>query len=237
MSSETPFHTFINLIECDQQIHQLMLQKKALDVQNEQFEKERSATEQQAKVSQSKWITLKKEVDARELEMKVLDGQEAEKKRRLEHATDYKMYQALKSEIAQIKLAQHNLEEGIIAAWDDLESAKREYDTQSTALAQKDIAIDSALAQNTQKSVEIDAQIEQLHAKRDTLEKQIPDEWRDKYTMMRARVPNPVVPVINGICSACFYRVLDQDILALTHRKLLQCKDCFRLLYLPEAMQ
>lgn len=70
---------------------------------------------------------------------------------------------------------------------------------------------------------------------RQSKEQAVPAEWLEKYATMRARVTDPVVPVINGDCSACFYQVSTQDMQQLRHRKLLQCKDCFRLLYLPEV--
>ncbi len=68
---------------------------------------------------------------------------------------------------------------------------------------------------------------------RAALEKNVPAEWLEKYASMRSRVPDPVVPVINGHCSACVYKVSDQDMLMLSRNKLLQCKDCYRFLYLP----
>ena len=59
----------------------------------------------------------------------------------------------------------------------------------------------------------------------------------EKYAVMRAKVTDPVVPVIDGSCSACFYKISPQDMQLLARRKLVQCKDCFRLLYLVEAQK
>lgn len=66
-------------------------------------------------------------------------------------------------------------------------------------------------------------------------EKGLPEEWLEKYAIMRARINDPVVPVFDGNCSACFYKISVQDMQFLKHRKLIQCKDCFRLLYLEGA--
>ena len=62
--------------------------------------------------------------------------------------------------------------------------------------------------------------------------KGIPEEWLEKYSIMRTRVPNPIVSVKNGSCSACFHALTQQDMLNLQRRKLLQCRDCYRFLYI-----
>ena len=59
----------------------------------------------------------------------------------------------------------------------------------------------------------------------------IPDEWLAKYQRMRNKVQNPIVPVINKSCSACYYSVPPQDMMRLKNRALLYCRSCYRLLY------
>lgn len=69
---------------------------------------------------------------------------------------------------------------------------------------------------------------------RDDKEKCVPDEWLEKYSMMRMRVADPVVPVLNTSCSACFYTVTEQGMQQLSRNQLLQCKECYRFLYLEQ---
>jgi predicted nucleic acid-binding Zn-ribbon protein len=49
--------------------------------------------------------------------------------------------------------------------------------------------------------------------------------------MMRTRTADPVVPVLDGSCSACFHYLTEQDLLLIKKNKLMQCKGCYRFLY------
>jgi predicted nucleic acid-binding Zn-ribbon protein len=47
-------------------------------------------------------------------------------------------------------------------------------------------------------------------------------------------VADPIVPVFDGSCSACFYAMTGQDMQELYKNKLLQCRGCYRFVYLPQ---
>ena len=53
---------------------------------------------------------------------------------------------------------------------------------------------------------------------------------------MQSRVTDPVVPVQQGSCSACFYDITEQRLVALRRHALLQCEGCYRFLYMPETL-
>jgi predicted nucleic acid-binding Zn-ribbon protein len=61
--------------------------------------------------------------------------------------------------------------------------------------------------------------------------KTVPQEWLTKYQRMRAKVADPLVPVMNTSCSACFYSIPPQDLNRLKKNALLLCRSCYRLLY------
>ena len=65
----------------------------------------------------------------------------------------------------------------------------------------------------------------------------VPEEWLEKYEVMKGRVPDPAVPIMNGTCSACFYTLSPEDSLSLGRKALLQCKSCFRFIYKLEEKQ
>ena len=64
----------------------------------------------------------------------------------------------------------------------------------------------------------------------------VPHEWLEKYEMMRSRVADPVVQVTQNSCGACYQMLTNQDLVRARHGALMQCKKCFRLLYIPESM-
>ena len=55
--------------------------------------------------------------------------------------------------------------------------------------------------------------------------------------MMRERVSDPVVPILQGGCSACFYKTPEQDLILLKRNKLLQCKNCYRFLFFEKEAE
>ncbi len=230
-----PFEQFISLVEVDQSINGFHAQIAA-------HEKKIAAWQQELQVQQSnvervkaRYDQNKKEVDAKELEMKSLDQQEADKKARLEQVANHKEYQSIKAEVDQLKKSQHALEDTLIGAWNQLEQSKKEWEAQAAVFGQRQQELQASSQQEKDAIDALKKQIEQFMSVRTEKEKQVPAEWLQKYAIMRTRVKDPVVPVLDGSCSACFYKISAQDMNDLKHRKLVQCKDCYRLLYMSEA--
>ncbi len=73
-----------------------------------------------------------------------------------------------------------------------------------------------------------------LNEERKSISDKIPADWLAKYERMKHNVDDPIVPVINGSCSACYYTVLYQDLLKLKKSGVLPCRNCYRFLYYDE---
>lgn len=235
--TETPFEQFIALVQVDQKINALNAQIVVHRQKITDLQKEAQASAQAHEKTQERYEQIRKEVDAKELEMKILDQQESEKKTKLDNVSNHKEYQSLKAEIDQLKQSQHNLEESLIAIWNQLENAKKEVDASAVSLHEREVKIKQQIEQHENQIKEISVHVDQLMQDRVAKDQKVPEEWLQKYAIMRAKVADPVVPVLNGSCSACFYTVSAQDMQELKRRKLVQCKDCYRLLYLQEAQQ
>lgn len=230
--SEFPFQKFIDLVAFDQTTNKLekelsQLGQTAQKVQEEinQFTHELDSVKQRA-------IMSKKEVDAKELEMKILDAKQKEKERLLDRTTNQREVQSVYNEIENLKKAQHDLEEGLLAAWHALEVTTRDYEQkkqQITAIIQ-DLEHQTKTIYNQQEGIKI--ALKEQEQNRAAKEIGIPEEWLIKYAVMRRTVTNPVVPMLNGACSACFYSIPQQDQVRLRKHAMLQCKDCYRFLYM-----
>lgn len=235
--TQTPFEKFIALVEVDQKINSLNNQiishrKKITDL----IQESQLHLTAHEKIKE-KYEHTRKEVDAKELEMKILDQQESEKKIKLDQVANHREYQSIKAEIDLLKKSQHDLEESLINIWNQLENSKKELDSSTTAHQQHAEQIKQQIEQHENQIKEISSQVDKLLADRNQKDQDMPAEWLEKYTIMRSKVSDPVVPVLDGSCSACFYKVSAQDMQDLKRRKLVQCKDCYRLLYLQEAQQ
>jgi len=232
--SETPFHTFIELIKVDQAI---VDQGNAIDKITNEINELKKQQEEQASIvtlAKNNAHDAQKAVDQFELELKALDQQEKQKKERLENSTDYKQYQSLKAEVDDLKHKQHKYEDILMVAWNKLEAMQKEYANAQAVYPTKTDDINIAIANKESEIVKLKAVLDDYTNERPAKEKVVPAEWLEKYAVMRSRVTDPVVAVENGSCSACYYKVNQQDMSMLARRKLLQCKSCYRLLYSSE---
>lgn len=232
--SETPFLQFIVLVEMDQAINLLQNSTKKIEQDTKQYLLTEKSLSEQIEHAKSKLHDVRKHVDMQELEMKRLDQQESEKKKRLELVANNKEYQSLKAEIDQIRKTQHGLEDELIQSWQQFENTKKEYDVLKQTSEQKIAEVQQQITSAQEKLAAIKADIAHKEQERNEKEKGIPQEWLEKYRIMRTRVTDPVVPVFQDSCSACFYKISPSDLQALQRNKLVQCKDCFRLLYLEQ---
>ena len=232
--SETPFHTFIELIKIDQSIVDVGTKIATLTTEINELTQQQEQQVSIVTAAKNNAHDARKAVDTLELELKSLDQQEQQKKERLETSSDYKQYQSLKAEIDALKHKQHQYEDVLMAAWNKSEAAQKEYENAQTAYPAKADEVKASISQKESEINTLNATLNEYNRQRPDYEKVVPAEWLEKYAMMRSRVSDPVVPVENGSCSACYYKVIEQDLQMLARRKLLQCKSCYRLLYSPE---
>lgn len=234
--SEQPFVSLIKLVELDQEIR--LIQSQIETAQQEIAQLEMSSRECSDLLDRAKrhLNESKKNVDAHELLMRELDEREQEKKRRLDATANVKEYQSLSREIETIKRERHENEESLLLAWNKLEAAQREYAAQSKSVDER-LAV--LAEQRKEKQAALEALLHTHQEKEDerpSRESLVPDEWLEKYRHMRLTIADPVVPVIDGSCSVCSHPATAQETLRLKRSAILQCKSCYRLIYLPEAV-
>ncbi|MBI2774673.1 hypothetical protein HYX58_01565 [Candidatus Dependentiae bacterium] len=230
--NEYPLSKFIDLIQYDQSI--VSAEKERTKLQHELHTHKHEFDVLQISMENAKQHLhdMRKEVDVKEREMADLDEQEKGKKARLEQSSSQREYESLKHEIETVKKKQLGLEDGLIAAWKTYEVTQKETEEKKAFCVKRSAELDVVIQEVMQKIAAIDGKIKELLVVRVQKEEGIPAEWLEKYASMRLKVSNPVVPVHNGSCSACFYQISQKDISELRKNKLLVCRDCFRFLYL-----
>lgn len=235
--SDYAFRALVNLVRFDQEVDEFkktIIQLQQNISQLEEQEKQLLQELIQVKQQVHDW---RKTVDEQELEMKMLDEQEKEKIKRLEEAHNQKEYKAIKSEIDHLKQAQHDFEQEVIDAWNKLETAEKEYESKQKKSEEKLAAVHSSINNDKQKVSNLELELAQHVQQRPGKVKKVPEEWLEKYAAMGSRVSNPVIPILHGSCSFCFFTITSQDIVRLKRGALLECKGCFRFLYAPKAME
>lgn len=234
--TKTPFQTFIDLVALDQDI--IALQKECEHVSQllMQTSDAKKSLYDHLALLKHQLLQAKKTVDSLELEMKSLDEQEIKKKKLLDQVSNLKEYNSVKFELDALHEDQQNKEQQVVAAWHKLESVQHEIDTYIKSLDEKAHSYDENLQTYTQQHQQCIQQVKEKKEKRPEQEKGIPSEWLEKYMIMRERVPNPVIPLEDEICTACFHNATKQDVATIQRGALVQCKGCYRLLYAPSRV-
>lgn len=235
--NEQPFSSFITLIALDQEIRTLHEAIAQLKSESETYLTQKQELTDRLTQFKQHVRDLRKKVDEQELEIKSLDEQERAKKEQMDTATSSKQLMPLKKEIDRLKQAQHQTENDLMAIWNKLEIATKELAQQEKNYDAKIEELHTLINSEQEKVVALSSQLEQKKKERPTKEAGVPEEWLEKYTHMRMRVADPVVPVMRNGCSACFYTITDQELMRLKRRAIVQCKGCFRLLYIKEIME
>ncbi len=174
---------------------------------------------------------MKKKVDAEELIANDLKDKEEHKREALDKTTNEKEYRAIEKEIKRVTLERMELEDVLIQSWHKYDLAKKEVDEQEEQ-------INKEIEETKVKTTELETELKESQKKLDSAladrefsTKNIPTEWLHKYERMKENVSNPIVPVIQNSCSACFYNVIRQDLQRLKNDGMLLCRNCYRFLY------
>lgn len=233
--SNHSFKEFISLIEHDQLIRQLhkdiALIKSLQEVNNsDQLQLTKIHEAQETRLTDSR-----AQLQELENQMKKLEAAEKNNKKLLEETSSGKEYQAIKKEIAYIQQQQHKLEESLLAQWNQYELNQKTSEAQHKDYEQKKEQLVKTSTESQESLVKLQKQEEKLLRERKAKEKDVPMEWLEKYSHMRTQTADPVVPVTGNSCSSCFYFLSDPEVVKLRKMALVQCKGCFRLLYLPEV--
>lgn len=223
--------TFIALVTFDSKVRSLHDERDDLLNQQKFLAQQKKLLQVQLEELRLLLIEYQKNVNAQELSMKTLDNRETELKYRLDNVTGVKEYSSLKNEINVIHEQQQACEEDLIEAWDKLDHTQKKYKSEQLLSEAKNIELSQQQDNLSKKIKNLNSAIEEHELQRKAYVEVLPEELLNNYEHMRGQVKNPVVPVENNSCSACFYPIPGQDLALLKKGKFLPCKSCYRILY------
>lgn len=231
MDNNNPFFKFIDYVNLDGQLtstrkafenNTLTLDRLQLEHDERKIIFERLRTQVH---------DLRKQIDEKELELKILRDRERTKRDHLESVSSPKEYTSLNNELANLERTKREHEDAIIELWQQREQTE-------AALAEQQKLYEQYTNDVEQQKIKLASEHEQLKVQRDSLihhleetAKQVYPPLLEQYISMKGTVPNPAVPVIDGACSACFYVITANDLTAIKRHKLVQCKECYRILF------
>ena len=226
------FQKFINLVTFDKDLitieRDIVKNRKKIENvlsdlsrENDEFDDTRSLK-----------IESKKAVDEKELYMKVLDDKESQLKQKIDSISNQKEYKALQREHDQLKEDRLAQEQILLQLWNKFEVIDKSYASKQLAHTEKVKELEEEIASIQASTKKLTSDLKALEKQREEKQEDVPEEWLDIYVNMKGRVEDPVAPVISESCNACFYMVTASDMQRLKRNELLQCRECYRLLYL-----
>ncbi|MBY0109583.1 MAG: hypothetical protein K2X90_00515 [Candidatus Babeliaceae bacterium] len=230
MSSD-PFYSFLALVTQD--LHAVATRKKIANLSQKQeaLKAQSNKLQQELANAQAQAHTAKKNLDAQELEIKILKDRQRFLKTKLDAASSPKEYFSLETELKNITSDIDAQESKLFELFEDFEMLEKKR-------GEIDFQVVTAREQITQEIAAIDQQIRQHHEllqeytqSYDDLLPLVNPDMLEKFITMKQSVENPVVSAENGACSACGNTINVQDLVSMRKHKLVSCQSCFRLLY------
>ena len=222
-----------SLQNVDREIRQKTSAKALLTEEIRKREEELALKKKEVAELKAEWT--EKEKVRREKDQALQDeGRKATDKRmRMSRIKNIRELQALQHEVDQIKMANGQLEEELIAIMEDLEQ-------RAAVLKERDDELKGLLqGWNEQKSLletqvaEIDREVAEVSSGRQSIAAQLNGDLIGRYEMIfQRRGGMAVVAVADGICQGCFMNIPPQLANEIRRNERLNlCPSCHRILY------
>ena len=229
--NEQKLKNLIELVTFDQTLNALEHRITLSDSTMKELQHQLQLLEQQLQQHGTKQAEAQKQLADQELKVKELQDQESHQSQLSNAVASTKEYEAANKETERIKFDRNLQEQRMMNMINKMTAINKDYETFQAHCAAEKTKVLELIAQEEAAVKEVAVQLANLQKDRQTKISDIPAEWLNTYETMRGRVANPVVPVVQDSCSACFYFMSARDSQALRQQGLLQCKDCFRFLY------
>ena len=230
--TENPFYAFVHLVELDQSIDQRIIKREKLQTTIEQVQERFRQQQQATEASRQKIHDLRKQLHQAELEHKTVQQQEKNKRSKLDAVNTAKEYAALEHELQLILKDAQTKEEAIFVLWSAFEVQEQKLKQEEQHLLKLQEADQEEIAGIEHERLKIAQEIAELEQDRKKYLHAAPEEFVARYMAMRGSLKNPVVPVVENVCSACSTQLMNTDLLQLRRHVIVPCKACYRLLYM-----
>jgi predicted nucleic acid-binding Zn-ribbon protein len=208
--------------------------RRKQDVQKKkaQIEKEKALAERK----QEERITVQKDIDRKELDLKTNEGKIAKYNVQLNSIKTNKEYSALITEIGSKKADMSILEDEILDTMSRLEIANQGYVKAAEALKNEEESLKNLINVVDTEGKEADIEIENIKNEQKKYIDLLDEHSLNNYNRLaNIKGGKAIVPVVGNMCGGCSMNITTQTLNELMSRKeLVFCRSCSRILYLEE---
>lgn len=231
MSGKALWQNLKALVDCDKKVASTLASIDHLNQQISDAEKKIVALETALTQKKQQLIVEKKNVAAQELQATHLKTIEDQKRKALENVKGSKDYKAAEKEIQTASAQRNEHEDILVRSWYTLEQLEKLIVSETQKAAEKNEILQREIVSFREQISTLTHSITTLKTEREQAALLIPEEWLTRYDRMQASVPDPIVPVSQSSCSACYYAIPRQDLIKLKTAGVLLCRSCYRFLY------
>lgn len=195
-------------------------------------------TEQQQQLEQENFAKiavrhkdLQKLRHEQELRIAELVQQEEHLLQQIEKSTSSREHGVAMKELDALRVTRNQQEQKLLQYMNKADAFVKEIEHLSQQHQQELQALQDKLAAEQASLAAMQQELKDVEHERSAKIVGIPQEWISMYELMRGRVADPVVPLLQDSCSACFYGITPRDLQMIRSKSLIQCKDCYRFLY------
>ena len=214
-------------LETSQELRKQDVQKKKT-----QIEKEKALAEKK----QEERITVQKDIDRKELDLKTDEGKIAKYNVQLNSIKTNKEYSALITEIGSKKADMSILEDEILDTMSRLEMANQGYVKATEALKNEEESLKNLINVVDTEGKEADIEIENIKNEQKKYIDLLDEHSLNNYNRLaNIKGGKAIVPVVGNVCGGCSMNITTQTLNELMScKELVFCRSCSRILYLEE---
>jgi predicted nucleic acid-binding Zn-ribbon protein len=174
--------------------------------------------------------------DQKQLQLKTAEAKIRDLGGKLNACKTNREYQTLTEQIAADTMATKVLEDEILEALERVDALKPTVPAAEADVAAARKLLDEAKARVAAETGRLEAEVARVRGELDSVERDLPDDVRDKYArIVKQKGADGMAPLDGQSCGGCFQQITGNMVSDLMLGKIVACRSCGRLLYVPES--
>jgi predicted nucleic acid-binding Zn-ribbon protein len=173
--------------------------------------------------------------DQKQLQLKSAESKIHDLDGKLNACKTNREYQTLTEQIAADRMATKVLEDEILEALERIDTVKKTLPTAEAAVEAARKVLGDTKGRVAAEATQLDSEVQRLLRELETTERDLPADVRDLYDRaIKNKGEEGLAPLDGESCGGCFRQITGNMYSELLVGKVVMCRSCGRLLYLPE---
>ena len=173
--------------------------------------------------------------DQKQLQLKTSEAKIRDLDAKLNACKTNREYQTLTEQIAADKMATKVLEDEILESLDRVDLIKKTLPAAETAVEAARKLLGETKARVATEGTHLEAEVKRLRGELEASERELPADIRDLYDRaVKQKGAEGMAPLDGESCGGCYHQITGNMHSELLVGKVVMCRSCGRLLYLPE---